>query len=172
MIRRLSLLFLVVVSLHDGVHALSNVKPSQPAKTSLSRSDVLRTGFLSVSAMLIGPTVVYAAEERTIYNTGKAPIVPGAKPKDKNNFSGTKKDPNFLRSIADCKSQCESKGKPKDECLSECQDICCTTYEQVGLLFLVIMKTISVLFPIYLTDIFRSSPFYTVHFCYRASHII
>jgi hypothetical protein len=72
----------------------------------------------------------------TIWITGKPPRVPGAKPKDKNDVGGTRKDPSFLRSIADCKNKCENVpaadglSKSKEECLSECQDICCTTYEQ------------------------------------------
>jgi hypothetical protein len=72
----------------------------------------------------------------TIWITGKPPRVPGAKPRDKNDVSGTRKDPSFLRSIADCKNKCENVpaadglSKSKEECLSECQDICCTTYEQ------------------------------------------
>jgi len=39
----------------------------------------------------------------TIYKSGKSPIIAGASPKNKNDLSGTRKDPNFLRSIADCK---------------------------------------------------------------------
>jgi hypothetical protein len=72
----------------------------------------------------------------TIWQSGKAPQVPGQKPKDKNDVKGTRKDPSFLRSISDCKSQCENTSsntglaKSKEDCLSECQDICCTTYEQ------------------------------------------
>jgi hypothetical protein len=72
----------------------------------------------------------------TIYRTGKAPVVPGEKPKNKDDTKGTKKDPNFLRSIADCKNQCQNTAMPdglarsKEDCLSECQDVCCTTYEQ------------------------------------------
>lgn len=97
----------------------------------VSRSTALRLGVLAVSLLAVGPSCVQAAEDKTVYLSGKPPKVPGAKPKDKNDLSGTRKDPNFLRSIADCKSQCESKGKPKEDCLSECQDICCTTYEQV-----------------------------------------
>lgn len=75
-------------------------------------------------------------EKTAVYLTGKTPKVPGQKPRDKGDTSGTRKDPNFLRSIADCKNKCENtKGsdgyvKTKEECLSECQDICCTTYEQ------------------------------------------
>jgi hypothetical protein len=77
-----------------------------------------------------------ATPTKTIWLTGKDPIIPGKKPRDKNDITGTKKDPNFLRSISDCKSQCERTSGPdgfartKDECLSDCQDICCTTYQQ------------------------------------------
>jgi hypothetical protein len=72
----------------------------------------------------------------TIWLTGKAPKVPGQAPKDKSDTQGTKRDPNFLRSISDCKSQCEQSNGPdgyarsKEECLELCQDICCKTYEQ------------------------------------------
>jgi hypothetical protein len=60
------------------------------------------------------------------------PNVPGQKPKDKGDVSGTKKDPRFLRSLSDCKSQCETTpatnglARSKEDCLSDCQDICCT----------------------------------------------
>jgi hypothetical protein len=97
--------------------------------------------FLSAAAMqicLLGAATspANAAEATTVYKSGKTPIVPGQKPKDKNDAKGTKKDPDFLRSIADCRSQCQSSNgsdgyaKAKEDCLSECQDICCTTYEQ------------------------------------------
>ena len=77
--------------------------------------------------------------EDTIWMTGKMPKIPGQKPKDKSDVTGTRKDPNFLRSLSDCKNQCENMtgassnagyAKGKEECLSECQDICCTTYQQ------------------------------------------
>jgi len=75
-------------------------------------------------------------KEPTIWKSGKTPIVSGVNPKKKNDVKGTRKDSSFLRSIAQCKNQCESKlgldgfAVSKEECLSECQDICCTTYEQ------------------------------------------
>jgi hypothetical protein len=62
--------------------------------------------------------------------------VPGQKPRDKDDVKGTRKDPNFLRSVADCKGKCENTpgsdglARTKEECLTTCQDICCTTYEQ------------------------------------------
>jgi hypothetical protein len=110
----------------------------QPDAALLSRRHALTTigTFLAVG---VGSSAVAAddASSKTIYLTGKRPKVPGEKPKgDPNDTKGTRKDPNFLRSISDCKSQCErtsdSDGLVRDkyDCLSECQDICCTTYEQ------------------------------------------
>uniref|UniRef100_A0A7S2V8U6 SREBP regulating gene protein n=1 Tax=Entomoneis paludosa TaxID=265537 RepID=A0A7S2V8U6_9STRA len=105
----------------------------------LSRRKVIFSCLASVAlaAGVTRPTAALAEEEKkTVYLTGKAPRVPGQKPKDKSDTSGTRKDPSFLRSISDCKSQCENKTGPdglyrsKEDCLSECQDICCTTYEQ------------------------------------------
>lgn len=97
--------------------------------------------FSSVAAITGSPEEAQAAASSsyvpgTIWQTGKQPKVPGQKPKDKNDTSGTRKDGNFLRSISDCKSQCENSTGPdglsrsKEECLSDCQDICCKTYEQ------------------------------------------
>ena len=47
----------------------------------------------------------FAAEDSgaTIWKSGKQPIVPGKKPKDKNDTSGTRRDSEFLRSISNCK---------------------------------------------------------------------
>ena len=97
-----------------------------------------RMALMTVVQMLLSGTIVSSASasESTIYLTGKSPKVPGEKPKDKSDTKGTRRDPSFLRSISDCKSQCEQKLGPdgyarnKEDCLSECQDVCCTTYEQ------------------------------------------
>ena len=104
-------------------------------------ASVVAIGASSVAAITGSPEEAQAAASSsyvpgTIWQTGKQPKVPGQKPKDKNDTSGTRKDGNFLRSIADCKSQCENSTGPdglsrsKEECLSDCQDICCKTYEQ------------------------------------------
>lgn len=111
---------------------------SADERSIVSRSDFFnRVIIASVAAI---PVVVGDASgafgEDIIWQTGKMPIIPGQKTKDKSDVSGTRKDPNFLRSLADCKSQCEKTStpegyaKPKEECLSDCQDICCTTYQQ------------------------------------------
>ena len=97
-----------------------------------------RFGVLPVAwAATEGPAAAASSSSaaRTVYKSGKAPLVPGVPPRDKSEVKGTKRDPDFLRSISDCKSQCQSAGdgsfaKSKEDCLSECQDICCRTYEQ------------------------------------------
>ena len=104
--------------------------------TTPSRRDVLKLLTLSVPAAAIPSTPPATAAEPTIWKTGRTPEIPGQKPKDESDTKGTRKDPNFLRSIADCKGKCENSPGPDGlarssvECLSACQDICCTTYEQ------------------------------------------
>ena len=122
---------------NDGRH-LSVLRERSDMDDSLAEVPMRR---LAIASVLLAPfaftaSPVKAEDQKTIYMTGKPPKVPGQKPKDKNDTSGTRKDPNFLRSIADCKSQCENRAGPdgfaksKEDCLSECQDICCSTYEQ------------------------------------------
>lgn len=95
----------------------------------------LFTGAGTIATIASRPEQSNAADD-IIWKTGRAPIIPGQKPKDKGDVKGTKKDPSFLRSISDCKSKCENSYGPDglsrsaSECLSSCQDICCTTYEQ------------------------------------------
>ena len=48
-------------------------------------------------------TSTTSTADETIWKSGKQPIVPGKKQKDKNDVNGTRKDPDFLRSIATCK---------------------------------------------------------------------
>ena len=101
-----------------------------------SRRESLQKMVFGISSILLPSSAMAADKESTIYKSGKAPIVPGQKPQDKSDTSGTRRDGNFLRSISNCKTQCESTNGPdgyarsKEECLSDCQDICCTTYEQ------------------------------------------
>eukprot|EP00956_Cyclotella_meneghiniana_P031337 scaffold81936_cov56-Cyclotella_meneghiniana.AAC.8 len=101
-----------------------------------NRRDVLKLLTLSIPAAVMSSTPPATAAESTIWKTGRAPEIPGQKPRDKSDTKGTRKDPNFLRSIADCKGKCENSPGPDGlarssvECLSACQDICCTTYEQ------------------------------------------
>jgi hypothetical protein len=98
----------------------------------------LATLFPLIMTHIMTPQSASAVDDtnKTVWLTGKAPRVPGQAPRDKNDVTGTKKDPKFLRSLSDCKSQCENSvgadgyARTKEDCLSQCQDICCTTYEQ------------------------------------------
>lgn len=109
---------------------------NQTSRRESFQTIALTFGLGSTSALFLPQNANAAESQPTIYKSGKAPIVAGQKPQDKGDLKGTKKDPNFLRSISQCKSQCEQTtdkdgfAKSKEECLSDCQDICCTTYEQ------------------------------------------
>mmetsp|Transcript_12239 Transcript_12239/g.17947 ORF Transcript_12239/g.17947 Transcript_12239/m.17947 type:complete len:145 (-) Transcript_12239:2000-2434(-) len=100
-----------------------------------NRRSFLRFAGATTLVLSVPEAIAEGSKSSTIWLTGKAPKVPDEKPKDKSDTKGTKRDPSFLRSISDCKSQCEQSrygnmAKTKEECLEECQDICCTTYEQ------------------------------------------
>lgn len=97
-----------------------------------SRREAISALFIGVGfsgSILISPMSSTAVDkvEPIIWKSGKPPIVPGQKPKDGNDVKGTRKDPDFLRSISTCKSQCENTlgsdgyAKSKEECLSDCQ---------------------------------------------------
>jgi len=103
-----------------------------------SRRESLQKMAFGISSILLPSSAMAVADDKetTIYKSGKTPIVPGQKPKDKSDNTGTRRDGTFLRSISNCKTQCEATNgsdgfaRSKEECLSDCQDICCTTYEQ------------------------------------------
>lgn len=122
-----------------------------PERRFVTRRALLGAAALNIGLIGAAPMVVLAAADApaaaattsgatttaaTVYKSGKTPIVPGQKPRDKGDVRGTRKDPDFLRSIADCRSQCQNSvgsdgyARAKEDCLSECQDICCKTYEQ------------------------------------------
>ena len=93
----------------------------------VSRRDLLSG--ISVTLALHGIPREASAKD---WISGK-PEVPRSDPSDK---KGSRKDPTFLRCLGNCVSDCQQLGSgkvaPKDraECLAECQDGCCTTYEQ------------------------------------------
>lgn len=65
-----------------------------------------------------------------IYRSGKNPDASSNINKDSK--VGTKKDINFLRCMSNCKSQCQlpGEGLVKTDCVQDCQDQCCDSYEQ------------------------------------------
>lgn len=85
--------------------------PTSHLSTQLNAQQKSRRSFFQVTSAIAFGTLTlqpnesaWAAEkEPTIWKSGKTPIVPGQKPKDKNDTSGTRKDSSFLRSISACK---------------------------------------------------------------------
>lgn len=120
---------LISSTLQYGCHAFTTISPRKIHSTKLleatrgSKCDNNEESLTSsrrsffeqfvTSSLLIGGGLVLpqnesalaasATTEPTIWKSGKEPIVPGKKPKDKNDVSGTRKDPDFLRSISTCK---------------------------------------------------------------------
>ncbi|GMI61974.1 hypothetical protein ScalyP_jg8229 [Parmales sp. scaly parma] len=101
---------------------------------------VSRRNFLivsnSIAASLSFPSLSGAdSSPPKLFVSGKNPL---GKPKDPSETKGTRKDPGFLSSLSNCKNQCQSASnsvtleisKSKMDCLQECQDVCCKTYEQ------------------------------------------
>jgi len=127
---------------HQSSSSINNINKSTHLSVASQDNDDMSsrrewTRNILTSIIATTPLVVSAADSGdTIWKTGKSPQIPGQKPKDKSDTKGTRKDPSFLRSISDCKGKCENSPGPdglarsSTECLSACQDICCTTYEQ------------------------------------------
>lgn len=86
----------------------------------------------SIDLICMSPSVANAATTTTatskIYKSGKNPDAP----KDKDSKDGTKKDIKFLRCISNCKAKCQqpSEKLAKTDCVQDCQDQCCASYEQ------------------------------------------
>jgi len=129
------------------MHSSSTTSSTHDASSDSANSQAhdTRRRFLNAAAMnfcLMGAAVpaVFAADASfppgTKYISGKAPVIPGEEAKKSDSTKGTRKDPDFLRSISDCKYGCQSSPGPdglarsKEDCLSDCQDICCKTYPQ------------------------------------------
>ncbi len=69
-----------------------------------------------------------------IYKSGKAPIFSTGEQKDTNkgSYTGSKKEITFLRCMSRCKTRCQApaEGLARNDCVQDCQDICCNSYEQ------------------------------------------
>ena len=93
--------------------------------TSLMPSGMGRRVVLGMPLVMVPSTAF--AEKRWI--SGKNPDGPSKDTK------GTKKDFGYLQCVSGCLSVCEKPAvgkaeKARSECLNECRDQCCTTYEQ------------------------------------------
>ena len=112
--------------LHAAPAARSVAEPAAAASV-VGRRTAARFLLLAASSGLALPA--RAAENRWV--SGRSdPIRKTSKDKP----DGTKKDPNFLKCLNDCVPRClgppGSVMKERADCLLECQDECCATYEQ------------------------------------------
>lgn len=62
-----------------------------------------------------------------VYKSGKNPRPNPSDPK-----AGSKKDSSFLKCLSSCKQDCQrpAAGLAKGDCVQDCQDQCCASYEQ------------------------------------------
>jgi len=86
---------------------------------------------ITVINIFDAPMSVLAAQDvpsPRIYKSGKNPD--GVSSKE--STAGTKKDTSFLRCMSNCKTQCQlpGEGLVKSDCVQDCQDQCCNSYEQ------------------------------------------
>lgn len=95
-------------------------------------------GYKWATAILVTSFLTFGSSDMTVaaetkkplltYKSGKSPTA--ANPN--NPKEGTKKEPAFLRCVSNCKSDCQKPGEglAKNDCVSDCQDQCCSSYEQ------------------------------------------
>ena len=105
--------------------------PAAAAALSGRRRFVTRFAVLTTSSRFVAPAGAAgdAGEQRWV--SGRSdPIRKTSKDSD----AGTKKDPKYLSCLNDCVPRClgppGSQSKERTECIAECQDECCFTYQQ------------------------------------------
>mgnify|MGYP001205730175 CR=1 FL=1 len=85
----------------------------------------------TATTLIVSNTKSTNANDVLIYKSGKNPRGP---PVNKDDKTGTKKDRKFLKCISNCKGDCESPtgglATNRVDCVQDCQDQCCETYEQ------------------------------------------
>uniref|UniRef100_A0A7S2UWJ7 SREBP regulating gene protein n=1 Tax=Fibrocapsa japonica TaxID=94617 RepID=A0A7S2UWJ7_9STRA len=108
----------------------SNFPSTLSSNGLLGRRAAVATALAASLGVILPPAFspADAADER-LWLSGK-----GDKPKDSKDTKGTKKDINFLRCLSNCLAVCQkpTSGVQRDrsECLEDCRDECCQTYEQ------------------------------------------
>ena len=98
----------------------------------------LATITAAASLLILHPTEIYASSSSTILSSGENMIYKSGKnPKGPNkdgDKTGTKKDYKFLKCMSGCKADCQSPSSglatQRNDCVQDCQDQCCDTYEQ------------------------------------------
>ena len=126
-------LLLCCLCMSHGWHGYNKVQPRRTVVMSMDRKAWVKvvSASLLVASLFSADGSVLAADKAgtpLIYKSGKNPVPPN--PPDSK--EGTKKDSSFLRAMSNCKSTCQKPGEglAKLDCLQDCQDQCCNSYEQ------------------------------------------
>ena len=118
----------------ESVVGVSNVKlKNMVVVTSKVASAFLCSSALISSMYPMSPSIATQSVSM-IYKSGKTPIpVTGSQAQASSDSKvGTKKETKFLRCMSTCKSDCQQPGEglAKTDCVQDCQDQCCSSYEQ------------------------------------------
>lgn len=131
-----TILFLVVLlSLLCNIFGWNFNIMIQPLRSSVSkkkRNLAIATFTCVLSINTLNPPCHAAIEtspstaSAVIYKTGKSPEGLSTSPAD------SRKDKTFLRCMSNCKTDCQKPGEgpAKLDCVQDCQDQCCNSYEQ------------------------------------------
>ena len=80
------------------------------------------------------PTIAVPTTQVYVYKSGKAPYLASGSASDSKDdkYPGSKKDSTFLRALSSCKTRCQQPGEglAKNDCVQDCQDQTCMSYEQ------------------------------------------
>lgn len=103
--------------------------PNFPAPSRLRRAAAasLLLGTFSFATVESAMGVSKPEGPALVYKSGKNPRPNPSDPK-----AGSKKDSTFLKCLSSCKQDCQrpSAGLAKGDCVQDCQDQCCASYEQ------------------------------------------
>jgi hypothetical protein len=113
-----------------GLAAALRVPPrAAPATTATSRRGLVARVLAPAAFSLVANP---ASSPATEWLSGRTPGQ-ASRPKD-GDPAGTKKDPRYLRCLNNCLPNCiggpSGVQRERSDCLQQCQDECCQTYEQ------------------------------------------
>lgn len=139
--QQLFLQFLVLFLLSLTSQSISlNTKWKQGFKstiqiTSFSAALFFTSSVLIPSTTFIQPVHAVSQQQQAyIYKSGKAPYLATGSPSDTKDDKGPggRKETGFLRAMSNCKTKCQQPGEglAKNDCIQDCQDQCCNSYEQ------------------------------------------
>jgi len=122
------------------VSALALLSPPAPQRHSsaqapsmirLSRRQMMPLVGLAASSLVMPRAAGADGSETRVWTSGRSDPI---RKTSKDKVDGTKKDPKYLSCLNDCIPRClgppGSEAKERFDCMAECQDECCFTYQQ------------------------------------------